>query len=104
MAKATEAKSKKTQSKTYHNYINGEWIKSASGEYFENINPADTSDVVGRFPASNEEDVNRAVEAAKNAAVKWRKTPAPKRAEILFTLGEILRKNKDRFTRDMTRE
>jgi aldehyde dehydrogenase (NAD+) len=104
MAKATEAKSRKTQSKTYHNYIDGEWIKSASGEYFENINPADTSDVVGRFPASNEEDVNRAVEAAKNAATKWRRTPAPKRAEILFTLGEILRKNKDRFTRDMTRE
>ncbi|MGC2237010.1 MAG: aldehyde dehydrogenase family protein [Pyrinomonadaceae bacterium] len=104
MAKATEAKSKKTQSKTYHNYINGEWIKSSSGEYFENINPADTSDVVGRFPLSNEADVNAAVEAAKAAATKWRRTPAPKRAEILFTLGEILRKNKARFTGDMTRE
>jgi aldehyde dehydrogenase (NAD+) len=104
MAKATEAKRTKTSTKTYHNYIGGEWTKAASGEWFENLNPADTSDIVGRFPASNEEDVNRAVEAAKNAATKWRLTPAPKRAEILFRLGEILRDNKDRFTRDMTRE
>jgi alpha-ketoglutaric semialdehyde dehydrogenase len=108
MAKAEKATSKKsaskTSTKTYYNYIGGEWTKSDSGEWFENINPADTRDVVGRFPLSNEADVNRAVEAAKSAATKWRRTPAPKRAEILFTLGEILRKNKDRFTREMTRE
>lgn len=107
MAKAEKAKANKpTKSKTtaYHNYIGGEWVKSSSGESFENLNPADTSDVVGRFPKSNEEDVDRAVEAAKNAAAKWRRTPAPKRAEILFRLGEILRDNKDRFTTDMTRE
>ncbi|CAA9378007.1 MAG: Aldehyde dehydrogenase B [uncultured Pyrinomonadaceae bacterium] len=104
MVKAKEAKKAKTSTKTFHNYIGGEWTKSASGESFENLNPADTTDVIGRFPASNEEDVNRAVEAAKNAATKWRRTPAPKRAEILFRLGEILRANKDRFTREMTRE
>ncbi len=105
MAEATETK-KSTKNKTaaYHNYIGGEWVKSASGEYFENINPADTSDVVGRFPKSGAEDVVRAVDAAKNAAAKWRRTPAPKRAEILFRLGEILRANKDEFTRQMTRE
>jgi aldehyde dehydrogenase (NAD+) len=107
MAKPKEAKankSTKSKTNTYHNYIGGEWVKSSSGESFENLNPADTNDVVGRFPKSNEEDVNRAVEAAKNAAAKWRRTPAPKRAEILFRLGEILRDNKDRFTTDMTRE
>lgn len=103
MAKAKEAKTKK-KSATYYNYIGGEWVKSASGEWFDNINPADTTDVVGRFPKSNEEDVNRAVDAAKSAATRWRRTPAPKRAEILFRLGEILRANKDEFTREMTRE
>ncbi len=102
--KAKLAKAKKVSTKTYHNYIDGEWVKSASGEWFENVNPADTGDIVGRFPASNEEDVNRAVEAAKSAAKKWRLTPAPKRAELLFKLGEILRENKDDFTRQMTRE
>src|SRR5687768_2314828 len=107
MAKAKEAKIKKSakaSTRTYHNFIGGEWVKSSSGEWFENVNPADTSDIIGRFPQSNADDVNRAVEAAKNAATKWRRTPAPKRAELLFNLGEILRENKDEFTRDMTRE
>ena len=102
MAKVKEAKKNKTQ--TYKNYIGGEWVKSASGEYFDNLNPADTNDVIGRFPKSTAEDVDKAVEAAKNAATKWRRTPAPKRAEILFRLGEILRDNKEQFTREMTRE
>ena len=102
MAEAKEVKKNKTQ--TYKNYINGEWVKSASGEYFDNLNPADTSDVVGQFPKSTAEDVDKAVEAAKDAATKWRRTPAPKRAEILFKLGEILRDNKEQFTREMTRE
>ena len=94
----------KTEIKKYKNYIGGEWVKSSSGEYFDNVNPADTTDIVGRFPASNAEDINAAVAAAKDAATRWRRTPAPKRAEILFTLGEILRKNKDAFTHQMTRE
>jgi aldehyde dehydrogenase (NAD+) len=46
--------------KTYQNYINGEWVDSQSGEMFENINPADTRDIVGRFPLSTSDDVNRA--------------------------------------------
>ncbi|MBK9155262.1 MAG: aldehyde dehydrogenase family protein [Chloracidobacterium sp.] len=104
MAKAKEAKARKTSVKTYNNYIGGEWVKSSSGEWFDNVNPADTTDIVGRFPRSNADDVDRAVEAAKNAAVKWRQTPAPKRAELLFTLAEILRDNKQRYTEEMTRE
>src|SRR5580765_940518 len=105
MAIAKQAKAKKkTATKTYFNYIGGEWVKSSSDEWFDNVNPADMTDIVGRFPLSNEEDVNSAVEAAKSAAKRWRRTPAPKRAEILFALGEILRKNKDAFTQQMTRE
>jgi aldehyde dehydrogenase (NAD+) len=90
--------------KTYHNYIGGQWVAAASGETFENLNPADTRDIVGRFPLSTEEDVNRAVEAAQNAFDKWRRTPAPRRAEILFRLGEILIRNKERYAAEMTRE
>ena len=108
MAKAKEAKSKKKSTKsktaTYHNYIGGEWVKSSSGEWFENLNPADTSDVIGRFPRSNQADVNAAVEAARDVATKWRRTPAPKRAEILFKLARILERDKQLFSREMTRE
>jgi aldehyde dehydrogenase (NAD+) len=90
--------------KTYHNYIGGEWVESASGETFENVNPADTRDIVGRFPVSTREDVKAAVDAARNAFDRWRRTPAPRRAEILFRLGEILIRNKERFSAGMTRE
>src|SRR5918996_1234468 len=90
--------------KTFQNYIDGEWVASQSGEMFENINPADNRDVVGRFPVSSGEDVDAAVAAAKAAADRWRRLPAPRRAEILFRLGEILIRRKDEFSRDMTRE
>ncbi|MCC6825520.1 MAG: aldehyde dehydrogenase family protein [Acidobacteria bacterium] len=104
MATPKQAKAVKTAVKKYKNYIGGEWVAPSSGQWFDNVNPADTSDIVGRFPNSGREDVDRAVAAAKEAATRWRRTPAPKRAEILFTLGEILRKNKEAYTQQMTRE
>jgi len=104
MAIAQQARTKRTSTKTYLNFIGGEWVKSSSGEWFENVNPADSNDVVGRFPLSTADDVNRAVSAAKSAATRWKKTPAPRRAEILFRLGDSLRKNKDRYAAEMTRE
>src|SRR5215211_5168854 len=94
----------RTSIRKYPNYIGGEWVASSSGEWFEDANPADTRDVVGRFPVSTQADVEAAVAAAKSAADRWRRLPAPRRAEILFRLGEILIRNKDRFARDMTRE
>jgi aldehyde dehydrogenase (NAD+) len=94
----------RSSAKTYRNYIGGEWVAASSGEYFENTNPADTREVVGRFPVSTGEDVDRAVEAARTAFDRWRRMPAPRRAEILFRLGEILVRNKERYASEMTRE
>ena len=59
-----------------NNYIGGKWIQSESGEVFENINPANTEDVIGRFPLSTSDDVNAAVNAAQQAFDGWRSTPA----------------------------
>ena len=94
----------RTAVKTYQNYIDGKWVASQSGEMFENINPADNRDIVGRFPLSTNEDINAAVNAAQGAFDRWRNTPAPKRAELLFRLGEILIRDKEQYTADMTRE
>lgn len=93
-----------TKPETYKNYIEGRWVKPASGALLENRNPADTRDLVGLFPASTGADVDAAVGAAREAFPKWRATPAPKRAEILYRLGQILRERKDQFAVDMTRE
>jgi aldehyde dehydrogenase (NAD+) len=86
------------------NYIAGEWRPAAAGRTFENINPADGGDCLGRFADSDPEDVAAAVASAKAAFPAWKRVPAPKRGEILFRAAEILVRRKEDFARDMTRE
>src|ERR1700693_2089237 len=90
--------------RVYKNFINGEWVDSRSSNAYENRNPANTDELVGLFVSSSSEDVDAAVEAAKEAYPKWRLTPAPKRAEILFRAAELLVQHKEEFSKDMTRE
>jgi len=89
---------------TYRNYINGEWVPSASGEVFENRSPANTDDLIGLFQKSNADDVTRAIEAAEAAYQEWRLVPAPRRAEILYRAAQLFTERKDAYARDMTRE
>ncbi len=86
------------------NYIDGKWKSSSSGDTFDNINPANTREVVGRFQQSTCKDVDEAVEAASAALPKWKNTPAPQRGEILFRVAEMLVKRKEQLAQDMTRE
>jgi acyl-CoA reductase-like NAD-dependent aldehyde dehydrogenase len=85
-------------------YIGGEWVESVTGRTFESVNPADTSDVVGRFQAADATDAARAISAAEAAFPAWRRTPAPKRGEILYRFGALLSEHKERLARAMTRE
>jgi alpha-ketoglutaric semialdehyde dehydrogenase len=96
--------SKSANPTAYKNYINGEWTASAAGGTFENRNPADVRDVIGTFPDSTAEDVDRAVAAARAAYAEWRLTPPPKRAEYVLRVAEILTRRKEEIARDMTRE
>jgi aldehyde dehydrogenase (NAD+) len=90
--------------KIFKNLIGGEWVAARSGDTFANINPADTRDVVGIFQKSGADDVNQAIAAARQAFKKWRLTPAPRRAELLYTAAQLLVGRKEAFARDMTRE
>ncbi len=101
---STNAKKKATAPPTYANYIQGAWVPSKSGEVFANHNPADTRDIVGYFPHSTAEDIDAAVAAAAEAYPRWRLVPPPKRAEYIFRVGEILIRDKEAISRDMTRE
>ncbi len=87
----------------YRNYIAGEWVEAADGRTSENHDPA-TGELIGLFPRSGQADVERAVAAAKAAFDSWRRTPAPKRGEILFRVGQILTERKEEIARLMTRE
>jgi acyl-CoA reductase-like NAD-dependent aldehyde dehydrogenase len=89
--------------KTFQNYIAGEWVDAASGETFESTSPAN-GEAIGRFPLSGGEDVDRAVAAAKAAFEEWRLVPAPKRGEILFRFGQLLIDQKEDLAQLMARE
>jgi aldehyde dehydrogenase (NAD+) len=92
------------ETREYSNYINGQWVKSGSGKTFENRNPANQDDLIGLFQDSTSSDVNTAIDAAQRAYDTWRLTPAPKRAEYLYKVGEILKRDKETMAREMTRE
>src|SRR5882762_5774842 len=92
-----------TETKTFKNFIGGEWVDAASGETFESLSPA-TGEVVGTFPRSGKEDVDRAAAAAKAAFEEWRLVPAPERGEVLYRFAEILKREKADLTDLMTRE
>ncbi|MBZ5569866.1 MAG: aldehyde dehydrogenase family protein [Acidobacteriia bacterium] len=94
----------KTATAIYKNLIDGDWVEATTGETFENINPADTRDVVGVFQKSGKADVEAAVEAARRAFEKWRLVPAPRRAEIIYRAAQMLVERKEDYARDMTRE
>jgi acyl-CoA reductase-like NAD-dependent aldehyde dehydrogenase len=88
---------------TFKNYIGGEWVDAAGGETFDSLSPA-TGEQIGTFPRSRAEDVDRAVEAAKEAFRDWRLVPAPKRGEILFRFGRLVQEAKAELSELMARE
>jgi alpha-ketoglutaric semialdehyde dehydrogenase len=90
-------------SKPFLNYIDGRWVPAKSGRTFWNHDPAN-GEALGEYPASGPEDVDAAVAAATRAYRSWRLMPAPKRAEIIFRAGEIIRDRKEDLARAMTRE
>jgi len=90
--------------KTFQNFIGGQWVAPSDGAYFENRNPADTTDLIGRFPLSTAADVEKAVASASRGFATWRRTPAPARGDILRRVGDMMTKRKDEIADLMTRE
>src|ERR1700674_5174442 len=88
----------------FKNFINGECVESRSGKAYENRNPANTDELIGMFVSSTSEDVDAAVDAAKEAYTKLRLGAALMRAEILFPAAEMLLERKEQYSKDMTRE
>ena len=63
-------------------YINGEWVEPSSPNSFDVINPA-TEEVCAQISLGNEEDVNKAVAAAKAAFESFSRTSVKERIELL---------------------
>ena len=82
-----------TKIQNFKMFINGEWLESSSGNKIETLNP-ETNEVWATVPEANEEDVNKAVEAAHNAFNgSWSKLHPKERAKFLRNIGNQLREN-----------
>src|SRR5699024_4660383 len=90
--------------KTYRNFINGDWIASSTENVAASTNPANIEEILGYFQQSSKEDVDQAVEAAKQVKNSWRKLTEAARGNYLYKIEEIMESRKDEIAETMTRE
>ncbi len=81
---------------TYGNFINGKFVDPVGGEYFENRSPIDNS-LIAKYPRSQKEDVEMALDAANAAKESWGNTPAAERAALLYKVADIIEENLEEF-------
>ncbi|HEY5539718.1 MAG TPA: aldehyde dehydrogenase family protein [Thermoplasmata archaeon] len=84
-------------------FIAGKWTTPKGRKTFESINPA-TGEVLASFPQGTVQDIAAAAKAAKDAWPKWRRTPPPRRGELLLEASRIFRQKKEELARLVTRE
>src|SRR6202047_4868008 len=78
--------------KQYGNFIGGQWVKPAGGEYFDNISPI-TGEAFTSIPRSREADIELALDAAHKAKTAWGKTSSTERANILNKIADRMEAN-----------
>ncbi|HEX9885530.1 MAG TPA: aldehyde dehydrogenase family protein [Longimicrobiales bacterium] len=86
-------------------WIGNEWVDAASGATFQSVNPA-TDEVLAEVAAGDAADVDRAVEAAREAAHSsgWRRMNPHKRAALLWRLADLIEANADELATLETRD
>src|SRR6195256_1997430 len=89
---------------TCRNFIGGKWLESSSSKVVENINPANTDDVIGKVRQATREEAKQAVEAAAEAFRGWRNTPAPARGKIVARAARLMEEHKEELAQLLTRE
>src|SRR5882672_1287159 len=89
---------------TYRNFIGGKWIESSSSRTVNNVNPANTDDIVGTVRQATREEARAAVDAASDAFQSWRKTPAPSRGKIVGKAARLMEEAKEELAQILTRE
>src|SRR5690242_18033490 len=86
------------------NFINGEWVPAKSGRTFQNVNPADTREVVAEYPLSGSEDAIAAIEAARAAFPGWSAVTSVARGRVLSKASQLLESRKAALAELLTRE
>jgi len=92
-----------TQGTLLKNFIGGRWVESESDQTLTVVNPA-TEEALAEVPLSTAKDLERAIQAAREAYPAWRATPVPRRARILFRFQQLLVEHWDELARLITME
>ncbi|MEA2172697.1 MAG: 1-pyrroline-5-carboxylate dehydrogenase, partial [Blastocatellia bacterium] len=92
LMRAAIEKVKSELGREYPLVIGGERLKTEGK--FESFNPANKTEVVGRFQKATQELARRSVETAHETFKTWRNTPAEHRADLLFRVATLLRERK----------
>jgi alpha-ketoglutaric semialdehyde dehydrogenase len=86
------------------NRVDGDWDWPQDCGTIESRNPADWRELVATAPDSSAAVVDRAVASARAALPGWRRTPAPRRGDLLRRAGDILAREKARLGRLVSHE
>jgi aldehyde dehydrogenase len=76
----------------YENFIGGQWVAPANGEYSENVSPA-TGESFTTVPRSSAEDVELALDAAHAAKDAWADASATERSRVLNKVADVIEEN-----------
>jgi acyl-CoA reductase-like NAD-dependent aldehyde dehydrogenase len=88
----------------YKNFLNGHWVESKSEKTVDNVNPANTDDIIGTVKLATRHEAKVAVELAYEHFKQWRDTPAPQRGKILMRAAQMMEDDKENLSQILTRE
>jgi aldehyde dehydrogenase len=80
----------------YANFINGKFVEPIDGQYFDNRSPIDNT-LIAKYPRSQKEDVELALDAANAAKEAWGNTSATERSKLLNKVADIIEANLEEF-------
>ncbi len=78
--------------------VNNQWRKTETEEYMD-ITNSSTGEVMARTPRCSQDEVNEAIEAAKNAFPEWSATPVQKRVDVMFKFKNKIEDNLDELAK-----
>jgi len=87
---------------THQLYIGGTFVDGSTVR--ENINPSDTTDIIGRYAAGGAEEIDAAIRAARSAAPVWAATTPQQRFDILDAIGHEIHARKKELGALLARE
>lgn len=83
-------------------FINGQWIETSNT--IENVNPSDTSDVIGHYAQASADDVEQAIVSARQGAKLWGAAPLETRYQVLMSIGNELIERSESLGELLSRE